>query len=127
MTAGNMTIPSTSPGASGTSTITITATQGYSGTVTLTANASSLNAGYALAATRLAIASNGSATTTISIQTIAASLQSGTQGNSQGGTNRLIGILEWDLGSFSCSGILNSAGNGGRYRPACSCWACWEH
>jgi len=92
MTVGNMTISSASPGASGTSTITITSTQGYSGTVNLTASAPSLNAGYALGATSLAIASNGSASTTISIQTVAASLQNGTQGNSQGTTNRLIGV-----------------------------------
>lgn len=105
MTVGNMTIPSTSPGAIGTSTITITSTQGYSGTVTLAANASSLNAGYALAATSLAIASNGSATTTISIQTIAASLQSGAQGNSQGGTNRLIGVTGVGFGFIFLLGI----------------------
>jgi subtilase family serine protease len=105
MTVGNMTIPSTSPGANGTSTITITSTQGYSGTVALTANAPSLNAGYALAATSLAIASNGSATTTITIQTIAASLQSGAQGNSQGGTNRLIRIAGVGFGLIFLLGI----------------------
>ena len=87
MTVGNMTIPSTSPGASDSSTITITSTQGYSGTVTLAANRGSLNADYALAATSLAIASNGSATTTISIQTISASLQRGRRKFS-GPTNR---------------------------------------
>jgi hypothetical protein len=73
--------------------------------VTLTANAPSLNAGYSLAATSLAIASNGSATTTISIQTIAASLQSGTQGNSQGGTNRLISIAGVGFGLIFLLGI----------------------
>jgi subtilase family serine protease len=105
MTVGNMTIPSTSPGASGTSTITITSTQGYSGTVNLTADAPSLNAGYALAAASLAIASNGSATTTISIQTVAASLQNGAQGNSQGSTNRLIGIAGVGFGFIFLLGI----------------------
>ena len=105
MTVGNMTIPSASPGASGTSTITITSTQGYSGTVALKANAPSLNAGYALAATSLAITSNGSATTTISIQTVAASSQSGLQGSSQGGTNRLIGIAGVGFGFIFLLGI----------------------
>jgi subtilase family serine protease len=105
MTVGNMTIPSASPGESGTSTITITSTQGYSGTVALTANASSLNADYALAATSLAITSNGSATTTISIQTVAASSQSGLQGSSQGGTKRLIGIAGVGFGFIFLLGI----------------------
>jgi subtilase family serine protease len=105
MTVGNMTIPSTSPGASGTSTITVTSTQGYSGTVNLTANAGSLNAGYALGATSLAIASNGSATTTISIQTIGASLQKGTQGNSQSTTNRLVGVAGAGFGFIFLLGL----------------------
>jgi hypothetical protein len=100
MTVGNMTISSASPGASGTSTITITSTQGYTGTVTLTANAPSLNANYALGATSLAIASNGSATTTISIETIAASAQKGLQGNSQGTTNRLTGVAGVGFGAI---------------------------
>jgi subtilase family serine protease len=105
MTVGNMTIPSTSPGAIGTSTITITSTQGYSGTVNLTANAPSLNAGFALGATSLAIASNGSATTTISIETVAASLQKGAQGHSQGTTNRLIGVAGVGVGVIFLFGL----------------------
>jgi subtilase family serine protease len=105
MTVGNMTISSASPGASGTSTITITSTQGYSGTVTLTANAPSLNANYALGATSLAIAGNGSASTTISIETIAASAQKGLQGNSQGTTNRLIGVAGMGLGAILLLGL----------------------
>jgi hypothetical protein len=105
MTVGNMTIPSASPGASGTSTITITSTQGYSGTVTLTATAPSLNANYALGATSLAIASNGSASTTISIETIAASAQKGVQGNSQGTTNRLIGVAGVGFGAILLLGF----------------------
>jgi hypothetical protein len=100
MTVGNMTISSASPGASGTSTITITSTQGYSGTVSLTANAPSLNANYALGANSLAVASNGSASTTITIETIAASLQKGAQGNSQGTTNGLIGIAGMGVGAI---------------------------
>jgi hypothetical protein len=100
MTVGNMTISSASPGASGTSTITITSTQGYTGTVSLAANAPALNATYALGATSLAIAGNGSASTTITIETIAASLQKGAQGNSQGTTNKLIRIAGVGFGGI---------------------------
>ena len=118
MTVGNMTISSPSPGASGTSTITITSTQGYSGTVTLTANASSLNANYALAATSLPIASNGSASTTITIETISASLQKGAQGNSQGTTNRLIGVSGVGVGAIF---LLALAGFRRRRWPLLTC------
>jgi subtilase family serine protease len=105
MTVGNMTISSASPGASGTSTITITSTQGYTGTVSLTANAPSLNATYALGATSLAIAGNGSASTTITIETIAASLQKGAPGNSQGSTNKLIRIAGVGFGALLLLGL----------------------
>ncbi|MEA3005249.1 MAG: hypothetical protein QOI94_518 [Acidobacteriaceae bacterium] len=105
MTVGNMTIASASAGNSGTSTITITSTQGYTGTVTLAANAPALNAGYSLGATSLAIASGGSASTTITIDTIAASLQKGAQGNSQGTTNRLIVGAGAGFGVFFLLGL----------------------
>ena len=99
MTVGNMTISSASPGASSTSTITIS-TQGYTGTVALTATAPSLSASYAFGATSLAIASNGSATTTISIETVAASAQKGLQANLQGTTSRLAGAAGVGLGAI---------------------------
>jgi subtilase family serine protease len=106
MTVGNMTIPSASAGNSASSTITITSTQGYTGTVNLTASAPSLNAGYSLGATSLAISGGGTASTTITIQTLAASLQKGAQGNSQGTTNRLIvGAGAAGFGVFFLLGI----------------------
>jgi hypothetical protein len=106
MTVGNMTIPSASAGNGASSTITITSTQGYTGTVNLTASAPSLNAGYSLGATSLAISSGGTASTTITIQTLAASLQKGAQGNSQGTTNRLIvGAGAAGFGVFFLLGI----------------------
>ena len=71
LAVANMTIPSTSAGASGTSTITLTSTGGYAGTVNLTATAPTLNASYALGATSLALTSNGTASTTITITTVA--------------------------------------------------------
>jgi len=105
MTVGNMTIASASPGAIGTSTVTITSTQGYSGTVNLTANAPSLNAGFALGATSLAIAGNGTATTTITIETIAASLQKGAQVDSEGQANGLVAIAGVGFGVIFLFGI----------------------
>ncbi len=105
MTVGNMTIASASPGAAGTSTITITSTQGYSGTVNLTASAPSLNAGFALGATSLAIASDGTATTTITIETIAASLQKEAQGNSQGTTNPMVVVAGVGFGVIFLLGV----------------------
>jgi hypothetical protein len=105
MTVGNMTISSASAGNSASSTITVTSTQGYTGTVSLTANAPALNAGYSLGATSLPIASGGSATTTITIQTIAAALQKGAQGNSQGTANRLIVGAGAGFGVFFLLGL----------------------
>jgi len=105
MTVGNMTIASASAGNSATSTISLTSTQGYTGTVSLTANAPALNAAYSLGATSLAISSGGNASTTITIETIAASLQKGLQGNSQGTTNRLIVGAGAGFGFFLLLGL----------------------
>jgi hypothetical protein len=81
MTVPNMTISSSSPGNSGTSTITLTSTGGYAGTVNLTAAAASLNADYAISPTAVVLASGGTGTAVISIETVSASLRKGTGGN----------------------------------------------
>ncbi|AXC14487.1 Multicopper oxidase [Acidisarcina polymorpha] len=75
LAVGNITIPSASPGNSGTSTITLTSTGGYAGTVNLTATASSLNADYAISPTSVTLASGGTGTSSITIQTVAADLR----------------------------------------------------
>jgi hypothetical protein len=64
-----------------------------------------LNAAYSLGATSLAISSGGNASTTITIETIAASLQKGLQGNSQGTTNRLIVGAGAGFGFFLLLGL----------------------
>jgi hypothetical protein len=81
MTVANMTISSASPGNTGTSAISVTSTGGYAGTVNLTATASTLNASYTITPTSLAIASGATGTASISIQTIAASIEKGAAGN----------------------------------------------
>ena len=81
MAVPNITISSASPGNTGTSTITLTSTGGYAGTVNLTATASTLNANYAISPTSVVLASGGTGTASISIQTVAASLKGGKTGN----------------------------------------------
>ena len=82
--ATNMTISSPSPGNTGTSTITLTSTGGYSGTVNLVASGpSTLNVDGAFGSSSVPLAVNGTATTTLTITTVAASgnLRKGPAGN----------------------------------------------
>ena len=73
VTATNMTISSPSPGQTGTSTITLTSTGGYSGTVELVASGpSTLNVDGAFGSSSVPLAVNGTATTTLTITTVAA-------------------------------------------------------
>jgi Pro-kumamolisin, activation domain/Bacterial Ig-like domain (group 3) len=90
LAATNITIPSASPGNSGTSTITLTSTGGYAGTATLTASASTLNANYGFGSTgsstaSVALAAGGTGTTTVTITTVAANgnIQKGPKVNLQ--------------------------------------------
>jgi hypothetical protein len=74
VTATNMTISSASPGNSGTSTITVTSTGGYAGTLNLTASGPStisLSGGFNNSS--IALASGATATTTLTLETVAAS------------------------------------------------------
>jgi hypothetical protein len=73
VTATNMTISSPSPGQTGTSTITLTSTGGYSGTVELVASGpSTLNVDGSFGSSSVPLAVNGTATTTLTITTVAA-------------------------------------------------------
>ncbi len=84
VTATAMTISSPNPGNTGTSTITITSTGGYMGTVNLTATGpSTLNVDGSFASSSIPLASGASATTTLTITTVAANgnLRKGVGGN----------------------------------------------
>jgi Pro-kumamolisin, activation domain/Bacterial Ig-like domain (group 3) len=84
VTATAMTISSPSPGNSGTSTITITSTGGYAGTVNLTAaGPSTISLSGAFNSSSIPLASGASATTTLTITTIAAqgNIRKGAGGN----------------------------------------------
>jgi Pro-kumamolisin, activation domain/Bacterial Ig-like domain (group 3) len=74
VTATNVTISSSSPGNSGTSTITITSTGGYAGTVNLSGSEpSTISVSGAFNSSSIPLASGATATTTLTITTIAAS------------------------------------------------------
>jgi hypothetical protein len=74
VTATAVTISSSSPGNSGVSTITITSTGGYAGTVNLTGTEpSTISVSGAFNSSSIPLASGASATTTLTITTIAAS------------------------------------------------------
>jgi hypothetical protein len=82
--ATNMTISSASPGNTGTSTITLTSTGGYTGTVNLVASGpSTLNVDGTFGSSSIPLAVGGTATTTLTIETVAASgnLRKGPAGN----------------------------------------------
>ncbi len=83
VSATNMTISSSSPGNSGTSTVTLTSTGGYTGTVAVSASASTLSASASFSPTTVALSAGGTGTTTLTITTVAAngSLQKGVGGN----------------------------------------------
>jgi hypothetical protein len=79
-----MTISSASPGNTGTSTITLTSTGGYTGTVNLVASGpSTLNVDGTFGSSSIPLAVGGTATTTLTIETVAASgnLRKGPAGN----------------------------------------------
>ncbi len=71
--ATNMTISSPSPGNTGTSTITLTSTGGYAGTVQLVGSVpSNVNVDGVFGSSSVPLAVNGTATTTLTITTVAA-------------------------------------------------------
>ncbi len=87
VSASNITISSSAPGHSGTSTITLTSTGGYAGTAALSVSAT-LNATYGFGTNgsqtaSVILASGGTGTETITITTVAATgnLQKGPKGN----------------------------------------------
>ncbi len=93
MTVANMTISGPAPGNTGSSAIVVTSTGGYAGAVDLTATATSLNASYTITPAEVTIASGGTGSATISIQTVAADIQKGVSGNlrkTQTSSNRAI-------------------------------------
>jgi Pro-kumamolisin, activation domain/Bacterial Ig-like domain (group 3) len=84
VTATAMTISSPNPGNTGTSTITIKSTGGYTGTVNLTASGpSTLNVDGSFGTASIPLASGASATTTLTITTVAANgnIRKGVGGN----------------------------------------------
>jgi len=72
ISATNITISSPSPGNSATSTITLTSMGGYAGTATLSAS-STLNASGTFGSTNIVLSAGGTASTTLTVTTIAAS------------------------------------------------------
>jgi hypothetical protein len=96
VTATAMTISSPNPGNTGTSTITITSTGGYAGTVILTgAVPSTVNVSGAFTSSSIPLAAGASATTTLTITTVAASgsVRKGTAGNVRIAGGALAGSL----------------------------------
>jgi hypothetical protein len=87
VSATNVTIPSSKPGNSGTSTITLTSTGGYAGTAVVSASGSvNLNYGFGTSGASTAnvvLTSGGTGTTTIQLTTTSATgnLQKGSKGN----------------------------------------------
>jgi hypothetical protein len=126
MSIPNMTISSASPGNGATSTITLNSTGGYSGTVNLTAMASSLNAEYGFGSSgtetiSLALASGGTASTTISIETVAADLRKGVVGNLRKASQSAPGnskVIAGAAAAFGCVFLLGIPGFRKRRWPA---------
>jgi hypothetical protein len=145
LTAGNITIPTSSPGYFGSSTITVTSTGGYSGTVNLTSTSTdNVNAYYTINPPWVTVSSGGNGSTTITVNTISGDSRKGPTSNYRhanttaavvGGSATLAGLFLFGLGGHrrrkwsilatalavailgSCMGCGTNTSNSGASQP----------